>query len=109
MSVTRIEQTLQPAALRSGSLFSNAALQSLVKRIVETSAEAADVWIALVIPSAVVALVMGIWRLTSDLGWTDTFPVSTGFFSHWQVWIALAIGLKFGASVAVRRASGLPK
>ena len=67
---------------------------------------------------------MGLWRLTADLNWTDTFPISTGFFSHWQVWIALAIGLKFGASALAAklspaeagqpadeagRASGLPK
>jgi hypothetical protein len=41
---------------------------------------------------------MGLWRLTADLGWTETFPIVNGFFSHWIVWIALAIGLKFGAS-----------
>src|SRR5882724_4910540 len=103
MSVTRIAQTLQPAVLRSASLFSNAfstaALQSWVKRAVAASSEAADVLVALITPSAVIALVMGIWRLTADIAWTDTFPVSSGFFSHWQVWIALAIGLKFGASV----------
>lgn len=42
---------------------------------------------------------MGLWRLTADLGWTETFPISAGFFSHWMVWIALAMALKFGASV----------
>jgi hypothetical protein len=98
MSVTRIEEVLQPVSVRTVSALSNTRLQSLLKRTVETSAQAADVLVALVTPSAVIALVMGLWRLTADLGWTETFPISAGFFSHWHVWIALAIGLKFGAS-----------
>jgi hypothetical protein len=32
------------------------------------------------------------------MGWTESFPIAGGFFSHWIVWIALAIGLKFGAT-----------
>ena len=42
---------------------------------------------------------LALWMFGADLGWTETFPISTGFFSHWIVWVALAIGLKFGASV----------
>jgi len=68
------------------------------QKLVAYSAEAADVLIALIAPSAVLALIVGLWRLSEDLGWTGAFPVSQGFFSHWQVWIALAIGLKFGGS-----------
>ena len=48
---------------------------------------------------------MGLWRLTADLGWTETFPIANGFFSHWIVWIALAIGLKFGASLLAAKLS----
>jgi hypothetical protein len=124
MSEIRIAELLQPALVRKGSALSNARLQSVLRQTVATSAQAADVLVALVTPSAVIALVMGLWRLTADLAWTDTFPISTGFFSHWQVWIALAIGLKFGASALAAklspaeagqpadeagRASGLPK
>lgn len=68
------------------------------KQTVATSAQAADVLVALVTPIAVVVLVFGLWRLSADMGWTGIFPISTGFFSHWQVWIALAIGLKFGGA-----------
>jgi hypothetical protein len=124
MSEIRIAELSQPVSVRTGSVLSNVRLQSIVRRTVATSAQAADVLVALVTPSAVIALVMGLWRLTADLDWTDTFPISTGFFSHWQVWIALSIGLKFGASALaaklnpaeagqpadeVGRASGLPK
>jgi hypothetical protein len=124
MSEIRIAELSQPVSVRTGSDLFNVRLQSIARRTVATSAQAADVLVALVTPSAVIALVMGLWRLTADLNWTDTFPISAGFFSHWQVWIALAIGLKFGASVLAAKlspaeagqpadeagpASGLPK
>ncbi len=45
-----------------------------------------------------VAFVMGLWRISIDLDWASAFPIASGFFSHWQVWIALAIGLKMLSS-----------
>lgn len=98
MSVTRVDEVMQPVSVGSVSALPNTRLQSLAKQIVDTSAQAADVLVALITPSAVIAFVMGLWRLTADLGWTETFPITSGFFSHWLVWIALAIGLKFGAT-----------
>lgn len=104
MSVTRIVEVLQPASVRTASLISDVTStvsrnwQSFLRRTMQNSEEAADVLVALVTPAAVLTLVMGLWRLTADLGWTETFPISTGFFSHWQVWIVLATGLKSGAS-----------
>ena len=53
---------------------------------------------ALLTPASVVALVLGLWRVSSDLGWTEEFLISDGFFSHWQVWIGLAIALQVGAT-----------
>ncbi len=46
----------------------------------------------LLIPVALMAYVLGAWRLASDLGMAGEFAIS-GLFSHWQVWIALAAGL----------------
>jgi hypothetical protein len=46
----------------------------------------------LLTPAALMAYVLGIWRLASDLGMAGEFAIS-GLFSHWQVWIALAVGL----------------
>jgi len=57
-----------------------------------------NVLVALLAPAAGVALVMGIWRFCADTGWTDTFLITGGFFSHWQVWIALSIALKLLSS-----------
>jgi len=57
-----------------------------------------NILIALLTPAAGVALVLGLWRVSADVGWTDEFLISGGFFSHWQVWIALSIALKLLSS-----------
>ena len=49
-------------------------------------------------PASMIAMVFGIWRLGADLGWTGAFVISGGFFSHWQVWLALAVALRLAAS-----------
>ena len=61
----------------------------------------ANVLVALLTPAAVLALVMGLWRVGTDLGWADAFLITGGFFSHWQVWIALSIGLKMLSSTLI--------
>lgn len=57
---------------------------------------------ALLMPAALVAYVLGLWRLGSDLKITGAFAISTGFFSHWQVWLPLAVVLQLSA-VALNR------
>lgn len=49
----------------------------------------------LVVLLAFSCLMLALWRLTSDLGWTESFVIREGFLSHWQVWMALTI--LFGA------------
>ncbi len=56
--------------------------------------DAAPALFALLKPVAVIALVLGIWRFGTDIGWTEDFVISNGLFSHWQIWIALAIALQ---------------
>src|SRR5271170_1706653 len=58
------------------------------------SRQLANILVALLTPSAVLALVMAIWRVCADLGWAGAFLISDGFFSHWQVWLASSIALK---------------
>jgi hypothetical protein len=65
---------------------------------VRTLGQLANILVALLTPAAVVAFVMGMWRVCADLGWAGAFLISAGFFSHWQVWIALSIGLKMLSS-----------
>jgi|HubBroStandDraft_5_1064220.scaffolds.fasta_scaffold63656_3 hypothetical protein len=57
-----------------------------------------DILVALLTPAALVAFVMGVWRVSVDLDWASAFPIASGFFSHWQVWIALSIALKILSS-----------
>jgi hypothetical protein len=83
-----------------------AALQTTLNQVSVSFAKAAALFVALMTPAAMIALALGLWRLTADLGWTDEFLVSDGFFSHWQVWILLAMALKRAAStLAVKTAS----
>jgi hypothetical protein len=63
-----------------------------------TLSQLANILVALLTPAAVVACVMGMWRVCMDLGWAGAFLISGGFFSHWQVWIALSIALKMLSS-----------
>lgn len=40
---------------------------------------------------------MGAWRLTEDVDLTGDFVFADGILSHWQVWIAAAATLQYGA------------
>ena len=56
----------------------------------------------LLTPAAAMALVLGCWGLAADLSWTSSFAISSGLFSHWQVWLGLAILLQLGARLLNR-------
>jgi hypothetical protein len=42
---------------------------------------------ALLTPAAVATSLLGFWGIAADLKWTSNFAISSGFFSHWQVWL----------------------
>jgi len=42
---------------------------------------------SLLTPCALLAFTLSFWSIAADLRWTTAFFVSTGFFSHWQVWL----------------------
>jgi hypothetical protein len=52
---------------------------------------------ALLTPAAVMASVLGLWRLAADMRWTGEFAIASGLFSHWQVWLAFAAFLQYVA------------
>jgi hypothetical protein len=52
---------------------------------------------ALLPPSALAAGVLALWRIAADLNWTNSFAISTGIFSHWQVWLGAAVALQMCA------------
>lgn len=100
MTVIRIGGFLQPAWARTALALAGTTaavadrLQPTFSRAAAISHEAARLVAALLTPACLVASAMAVWRLGADLGWTGTFAISTGLFSHWQVWIVLALGLK---------------
>jgi hypothetical protein len=57
---------------------------------------------ALLTPASVMACVLAFWRLAADLNATGQFPIPVGLFSHWQVWMALAVSLQ-SSSFALNR------
>jgi len=61
---------------------------------------------ALLTPAAVLALALGFWGLAADLNLTGQFAISGGLFSHWQVWIGLAVLLQACASRLSRYGRG---
>jgi hypothetical protein len=40
---------------------------------------------------SVACFAMSAWKLLSEIGWAGSFFLSSGVFSHWQVWIAVAV------------------
>jgi hypothetical protein len=58
---------------------------------------------SLLTPVCVMAYVLAFWRLAADLGMAREAP--QGFFSHWQLWIAIAAGLQLTARNLLRKTS----
>jgi hypothetical protein len=48
---------------------------------------------ALLTPAALMAYVLGFWRLGSDMGVAGEFGIR-GLFSHWQVWMLTGVLLQ---------------
>jgi len=97
MVVARILQPAIDTAVR---------VQPALGRTAAASQQAANAVSTLLLnASASIALVFGLWRLGHDLGWTSEFVIPSGLFSHWQVWLALALALRIMASAAAREAA----
>ncbi|MDZ4800640.1 MAG: hypothetical protein SGI92_20980 [Bryobacteraceae bacterium] len=60
-------------------------------------------------PIALMAWALGIWRLAAGMKWTGEFAITQGFFSHWQVWCAVAIVVQFAAFLLSRLAGSPDK
>jgi hypothetical protein len=100
MAVVRVVFSPDAIVARARSLRSVGSSESSISRqpwfegAVVLFGQLANVLVGLLTPAAMLALVMGLWRVAADLGWASAFLFTAGFFSHWQVWIALSIGLK---------------
>lgn|SRR5215469_5992485 len=120
ITVIRIGVTTQPGLARSvafltdATLLATARIQDFLAQTAEAAREAfehqiANLLVILLTPASMLALVFGLWRVSADLGWTENFVISSGLFSHWQVWIALALALKFGGTSLQARMSTATK
>ena len=81
-------------------------LQPAINRATMISHETTRLVAALLVPASATAACMALWRLGADLGWTGTFAIAGGLFSHWQIWIFLAVGLKMTGSLINRGPAG---
>ena len=53
-------------------------------------------------PAAAIAAVLALWRIAADLNWASSFAISSGLFSHWQIWLGGAILLQLCAHMLNR-------
>ena len=108
MSAIRVAEFVEPLKARTIAVFAGTSsavvdrLQPAIARSVAISRPAADVVSAFLTPTAVVAFALAIWRLGDDMGWTGEFPVASGLFSHWLVWLALALGIQMSGRLLHR-------
>jgi hypothetical protein len=49
---------------------------------------------ALLAPASAVSAALAIWRVAADLNLAKSFAISSGLFSHWQVWLGAAVLLQ---------------
>jgi hypothetical protein len=77
-----------------------------VRRTVALNRQAALVAASLMTPVALTAWALGGWRLLADLELAGEFAISSGLFSHWQVWIALGVIFQFAAFLLHRVSRG---
>ncbi len=49
---------------------------------------------ALLTPAAFLASVLALWRIAADLNFAAKFAIASGVFSHWQVWMVVAVLLQ---------------
>jgi hypothetical protein len=61
---------------------------------------------ALLTPAALTACVLAVWRIAAEFNWTNSFAITTGIFSHWQVWLAAAVALQLCSRLLNRYGKG---
>ena len=61
---------------------------------------------ALLTPAAFLAAVLALWRIAADLNFTGKFAIASGMFSHWQIWLVVAVLLQLCSRLLVRYGKG---
>jgi hypothetical protein len=52
---------------------------------------------SLLTPAALMASILGFWRIGADFHWMSSFAIPSGWLSHWQVWLGGAALLQLCA------------
>jgi hypothetical protein len=74
---------------------------------VSTAQRAGSVVAVLLGPAVLSVYAFAVWSLTANMGWTDSFPFTSGPLSSWIIWTGLAVALH-GASLILRRQKDRP-
>jgi hypothetical protein len=103
MSVTTKAVLMAPAKTRTLAIIEgpgalSARLRPAIDGAAATSQQAANMMALLLSPLTVLAYVFAAWRLGADMDVAGEFPIPTGLFSHWLVWVAIGAGLQTTAS-----------
>ena len=61
---------------------------------------------ALLTPAALTALSLAFWRIGADLRLAGQFAIRDGLFSHWQVWMVIALAVEMIAILLNRYGNG---
>jgi hypothetical protein len=72
---------------------------------VDTAQQSGSVVSVLMGPAVFSVYAFAAWSLTSEMGWTDSFPFASGPLSNWIIWTGLAVSLHLAASI-LRRQKG---
>jgi hypothetical protein len=98
MGALRAEITSRPAVAAVQPVLARPPVAARSEKAGALGRQLPSILVALLTPASLVVLAMGLWRVCTDLDWAGAFPITTGLFSHWQVWIALSIALKILSS-----------
>jgi hypothetical protein len=92
---------LHPVAAWTAA-FSQAVGQELARAgnwAATTAQQCGSIVAALLGPAVLSVYVFAIWSLTSEMGWTNSFPFTSGPLSNWIIWSALAAAIHAAALV----------
>ena len=90
------ETALVDVTLLSGEMRFGASFLADAIRVIRKTCAAIG---ALMAPLSLIAYFFAIWRLADDIGWSGAVVISTGFFSHWIIWLTIGLALSLTASL----------